>query len=286
MLTTTTPTTYDEQLRRLVAENPYPYFQNWWSMGERLLEFMSDAIYSAWDIYYPNEISFGGNLAAHIARYMKIVYGKPLRKDLITDFVTKKKLANIRSGEFDALSYGFFFSAYEMIAFKFSVEEAKAKRHQFTRHVGTIFYQAMSRELDLVLPEKLESEGDMLLLNIAIDHIGNFLITGGYLREHFAFRFDVTAEHESKHIVQTAASFLSNLREKGTGYALYEMGYPVILPSATYLFQSEFKTAQHHSSRIIEDLFEQVGYEAHETPNFNPTDHDPKLVVEFWEIHK
>ncbi|MEM8681700.1 MAG: hypothetical protein AAGF97_20315, partial [Planctomycetota bacterium] len=66
-------------------------------------------------------------------------------------------------------------------------------------------------------------------------------------------------------------------------YALYEMGYPVILPSAVYLYHTVGE-AQHHSSRTIEELFDRVGIEARETDDFDPIGYPSDRVVELWEI--
>ena len=63
------------------------------------------------------------------------------------------------------------------------------------------------------------------------------------------------------------------------------MGYPVILPSAVYLYQT-LGEAQHHSSRTIEELFARIGYVASETPDFDPTGYPSYRVVELWEIHR
>jgi hypothetical protein len=78
---------------------------------------------------------------------------------------------------------------------------------------------------------------------------------------------------------------LAHLHHNGLAYALYEMGYPIILPSAVYLYHTVGE-AQHHSSRTIEELFELIGYEARETDDFDPTGHPSDLVVELWEIRK
>ena len=67
------------------------------------------------------------------------------------------------------------------------------------------------------------------------------------------------------------------------GYALYEMGYPVILPSAVYLYNT-LGEAQHHSSRTIEELFGRVGFQARETDDFDPSGFPSDRVVELWEI--
>ena len=57
----------------------------------------------------------------------------------------------------------------------------------------------------------------------------------------------------------------------------------MILPSAIYLYNI-IGEAQHHSSRIIEELFSRVGYEARETDDFDPTDFPSDRVVELWEV--
>ena len=76
---------------------------------------------------------------------------------------------------------------------------------------------------------------------------------------------------------------MRRLQEDGVAYALYEMGYPVILPSAAYLFNTVGE-AQHHSSRIIEELFDRAGLHASETSDFDPTKYEANLVVELWEV--
>lgn len=273
----------------MVAENPpCPKFsfENWWPVGGIFLMFMSNAIWSAWQRCCPGDYDFGGKLAHHIETYLDIVYGQPFDGHLITDFITQRNLYDIRSGEFDALSYGLFLSAYEVIDSRFSPEEAKTKRHEFTQHVGKVFYEAMAFRLHLVLPKELDDNVDVEMLKNAIDQIGMFLLREGYLFDRFAFSLDVDTKYKSKPTVQSSKGFLTNLKSGGTGYALYEMGYPIILPSAIYLSRSRFKEAQHHSSRIIEEVFDRIGYEAHETPDFDPTEHNPGCVVEFWKISK
>ena len=61
------------------------------------------------------------------------------------------------------------------------------------------------------------------------------------------------------------------------------MGYPIILPSAVYLYNT-IGEAQHHSSRTIEELFARVGLTARETDDFDPTGFPSDRVVELWEI--
>ena len=61
------------------------------------------------------------------------------------------------------------------------------------------------------------------------------------------------------------------------------MGYPIILPSAVYLYHT-MGEAQHHSSRTIEELFDRIGYEARETDDFDPIGYPSDMVIELWEI--
>ena len=104
------------------------------------------------------------------------------------------------------------------------------------------------------------------------------------MRDHFDFLFTVNVPFKGRRIVQDESDFLSNL-VGGKAYALYEMGYPAILPSAVYLYQT-IGEAQHHSSRTIEELFALCDYQARETDDFDPTGHPSDHVVELWEIRK
>jgi len=83
--------------------------------------------------------------------------------------------------------------------------------------------------------------------------------------------------------VQTTKAFLKGLKQENMTYALYEMAYPVILPSAVYLYRT-FGEAQHHSSRIIEEFFDVAGLEARETEDFVPMGCPASHVVELWQI--
>ena len=155
-------------------------------------------------------------------------------------------------------------------------------RRDFTRRVGRRFFQQLASHLALELPGKLTNADDFKRLQQAIAQTGNFLLREGYLRHHFAFRFDVTASRGGNPIAQNEADFLPAL-SSGVAYALYEMGYPIILPSAVYLYQT-IGEAQHHSSRTIEELFARCGCAASETSDFDPTGYPSELVVELWEI--
>ena len=139
--------------------------------------------------------------------------------------------------------------------------------------------------LGLSLPPALEGESSFATLKAAIDDVGKFLLDQGYYRDHVAFRFDVTTEHQGRRIEQPESAFLETLEKEGVAHALFEMGYPVILPSAVYLFHS-LGEAQHHSSRTMEALFGRVGVGARETHDFDPIGYPSDMVVELWEISK
>jgi hypothetical protein len=105
------------------------------------------------------------------------------------------------------------------------------------------------------------------------------------LRDHFEFLFTLDIEHAGRRIVQAESEFVGNLKSKGVAYALYEMQYPVILPSAVYLYRM-IGEAQHHSSRTIEELFESIGCDARETDDFDPSHYPSDRVIELWEISR
>ncbi|MYA78223.1 MAG: hypothetical protein F4Y17_11895 [Gemmatimonadetes bacterium] len=90
-------------------------------------------------------------------------------------------------------------------------------------------------------------------------------------------------EQGDTRIIQHGDEVVSRLQSGRLAHALYEMGYPVILPSAVYLYHT-IGEAQHHSSRTIENLFGEVGYDARETDDFDPIGYPSELVVELWEI--
>ena len=272
-----------KSLAQAVAENPYAEFSPWWSMGQEFLAFMARAIGSEWRA----TTGPSGDLAAvqkDLAIYIELVYQRVARPTLAVDFIGGHALGTIQSGEFDALSYAFYKSTFERFAATVADGNAMTEaRHGFTQRVGRLFYQQLHEHLALTLPQQLQSETDFAQLQNAIGQVGNFLQVQGYLRDHFAFHFAVTLQHDGKQIMQQPADFIDRLRQKQVGYALYEMGYPVILPSAVYLYQT-MGEAQHHSSRTIEELFGRIGYVACETSDFDPTGYPSERVVELWEI--
>ena len=267
-----------------VSSHPYPEYQEWWPMGETLLALMADSILSQWQPLAPSENSVS-SIQETVDEYISLVYGRQARPGLAASFAAATDPGTVQSGEFDALSYAFFLSAFRNLASKFSDDELSRSRREFTERVGAHFFSHLSEHLALDLPRTLQGDADMALVKSAIHNVAVFLQKEGYLRSHFAFRFDVSTSHNGVRIDQEADDFLKALENNGTAYALYEMGHPVILPSAAYLYQMVGE-AQHHSSRTIEELFARVGCDAWETDDFDPTHYPASLVVELWQISR
>jgi hypothetical protein len=257
-------------LAQIVAQHPFSDFADWWPMGPTFLNFMAEAIGTEWQPVADGDLQV---VQGYVAEYMQTVYGRSAQPTLAEDFASKQ-VSQIQSGEFDALSYAFYRSAFEQIP--------QAKR-PFTQRVGKRFFTAVHDHLQLDLPNSLQTPAQFSQLQDNIQRVGQFLQDEGYLRDHFAFTFSVNLTYAGKTIQQTEDSFLEDLQANGVAYALYEMGYPVILPSAVYLYHT-IGEAQHHSSRTIEELFDRIGCEARETDDFDPTDFPADMVVELWEI--
>ncbi|MEZ4637019.1 MAG: hypothetical protein R2873_16520 [Caldilineaceae bacterium] len=271
-------------LSEIATERPYPDFADWWPMRADFLRFMSNAIVDGWRNVYgnPQPLTVVEGL---VAEYLSTVYGREMSGDLVASFAAGRDLASIRSGEFDALSYAFYRAAYTWIESHAGAAnlDAAAEKRRFAERVGASFYRQLHEHLRLDLPDSLRDDADFAQMHTAVDTVGRFLKEQGYLRDHFAFRFDVDVRHADRQITQSAAAALTDLRTRGVVYALYEMGYPVILPSAVYLYHS-MGEAQHHSSRTIQELFLRMGYAASETADFDPTGYPSDMVVELWEI--
>lgn len=269
-------------LAEAVYRQPYPDYQTWWQLGSRFMNAMADAIVPEWAVL--NSSGDPASVVSAVDEYTRLVYGRGSRPGLVDDFLDRRGLDDFFSGEFDALSYAFYRDAFAHLsphadAADSSLEQA---RRDFTRRVGRRFFRQMSAAVNLSLPDALVSEDDFARLQTAINQVGSFLLEEGYLRDHFAFRFDVSARRGQETITQPVADFLPALGD-GVAYALYEMGYPIILPSAVYLYQT-IGEAQHHSSRTIEELFSRCGCRASETDDFDPTGFPSEMVVELWEI--
>lgn len=271
-----------KRLADVVAAHPYPDYAAWWPMGADFLAMMADAIVGEW------RRVVGGQgdpavPAAYVAEYIRAVYGRAARPGLVDDFVGAAYLASIQSGEFDALSYGFFRAAFEALAEQVDAPALAGARRAFTQRVGRRFFAQLADHLALDLPAALRTDADVASVRAAIDTVGAFLVAQGYLRDHFAFTFDVDVAHAGRVIRQDGADLATRLHDDGLAFALYEMGYPAILPSAVYLYHT-MGEAQHHSSRTIEELFARAGCRASETDDFDPTGYPSDMVVELWEI--
>ena len=271
-------------LASIVAQHPYPDFQNWWPLGEPFLAMMADAILGHWRPLAPSPDDLAA-VQTTVDEYISLVYKREARPRLAANFAAAPDLNTVQSGEFDALSFAFFRSAYGSLASQYSGDELAIARREFAERVGAQFFAQLSDRLALNLPRALLSESDFTSVASAIDRIGRFLQEQGYLRSHFAFRFDVAATLAGAAIDQKHGDFLQALGNGGTAYALYEMGHPVILPSAVYLYRTAGE-AQHHSSRTIEELFGRVGCDAWETDDFDPSNYPSDLVVELWQIRR
>lgn len=273
-------------LEQVVAQNPFEDYQTWWQVGAKFIGFMSSAIVQAWHDL-PQNTGDLTTVKQYLDQYHQVVYKRSVTDNLLSDFVNIKSERAYYSGEFDALSYAFYRSAFELIENHSDsyANPVEVERRQLTQRIGARFFQQVYNDLQLVLPSSLADEIQFSQLNDNIQKVGNFLTEQGYLRDHFAFKFDVVTEHQGKNIKQETIQVLNTLKHTGTAHALYEMGYPIILPSAVYLYQT-MGEAQHHSSRTIEVLFKQVGYRAYEVDDFDPSEYPSELVVELWEIQK
>jgi hypothetical protein len=271
-------------LADIVKERPFPEFAQWWEMGENFIGFMSRAIVPQWRELVGPEGDLD-RVQGYAAKYLELVYERKTDPALVRTFLRRDASRPIASGEFDALSYAFYRSAFESLGGKYAGDEvalAKGKR-AFAIRVGKIFFTAIHDHLQLNLPTGLETPAQYARLQGNIDVVAEFLLEEGYLRDQCTFTFSVDAARGGVRIQQEPGDFLDNLHQKGVGYALYIMGYPAILPSAVYLYRM-YGEAQHHSSRTIEELFDRVGYQARETDDFNPSEFPSDRVVELWLV--
>jgi hypothetical protein len=274
-------TSAETSLTKAVQDHPYQDFYDWWPIGSELATFMAKAITETYAALPKTPSQAAAR--AYFQTYIQTVFARDARIEVFDALVSGASPA-VKSGEFDAFSYAFYRSAFEHIAacadaFETSVERT---RRLFTKDVGKAFFAQVDAFLGPDLPAKLETPADFAKLKKGIAQVGNFLSDQGYLRDHFAFHFEVDLSYQDKVIQQPESDVLDNLKQ-GNAYALYEMGYPVILPSAVYLYQT-LGEAQHHSSRTIEDLFERVGLAAREVDDFDPREYPSDMVVELWEI--
>lgn len=273
-------------LAEVVQQHPFEDYNDWWQMGSLFIGFMSDAIVSQWRAL-PHMSGDVAQVQHYTDVYHNLVFGKRTSKGLVARFMEGSQDRVYYSGEFDALSYAFYRSAFEQIAAHPEAYDhsVAVERRRFTARVGAAFFAKLDAELTLALPAHISDAASFVALQQKIDRVGAFLSEQGYLRDNFDFRFNVHVDYNGEQIDQTEGEFLAAMSRNKTGYALYEMGYPVILPSAVYLYKT-IGEAQHHSSRIIEELFKHVGYSAREVDDFDPTGYPSDSVIELWEIVK
>ena len=272
------------ELASVVAERPFWEFSPWWIMGHEFIQFMSTAIVSQWSELDGTSMGLE-KIQRYLDEYLRLVYDQVTHPGLLKNFIEQDFSSHFYSGEFDALSYAFYRSAFDTIAEKPIKDNSVIimERRKFTRNVGKVFFSSIQKYLQLDLPTALKTQQQFQRLQKNINLIGEFLIEQGYLKEQCEFTFSVDVAQTNQHILQKNDEFLKNLNNNGRGYALYIMGYPTIFPSAVYLYQM-FSEAQHHSSRTIEELFEKVGCTAHETDDFDPSNFPSDRVVELWKI--
>ena len=102
-------------LASIVAQHPYPDFQKWWPLGEPFLAMMADAILGQWRPLAPSSDDLAA-VQTTVDKYITLVYKREARPGLAANFAAATDLNTVQSGEFDALSYGFFRSAYGSLA--------------------------------------------------------------------------------------------------------------------------------------------------------------------------
>ena len=271
-------------LIQIAAEQPFPDYGDWWTMGQVFSGFISEAIVSEWSkLQHEQRFRCDKSITSQ-SIWLSYMANRP-EPLWWMNFVSKEFSRPIQSGEFDALSYSFFRSAFESI--EKQVDELgnppERERRLFTKRVGKVFFSQLRDYLSLDLPADLKDDENFERLEDCIAQVSEFLTTEGYLRDHCQFTFSLDVEYSGRKIIQTEGEFLENLKCTGLAHALYEMGYPAILPSAVYLYHT-FGEAQHHSSRTIEELFERIGCDARETEDFDPIDYPADNVIELWEI--
>ena len=175
-------------LQQIVQKQPFHDYREWWDMGQEFISFMADAIVSQW-LALPGKDEAANAVKTYVLEYIHMVYGRDSRSGLVDAFVNQDFSQGFRSGEFDALSYGFFRSAFERI--EVCKDEllypVSKERRRFTQRVGKAFFKSLKEHLGLNLPAGLKDQTDFAELKIAIQQIGGFLKEQGYLRDHFDF---------------------------------------------------------------------------------------------------
>ncbi|MYI99915.1 MAG: hypothetical protein F4104_09920, partial [Gemmatimonadetes bacterium] len=111
----------DKTLEQVVEERPFPEYAVWWPVGSAFTAFISDAIVSEWKALDPDSGALDPNSGAlnevreTTESYIRTVYDRPARQGLVEAFVHPDDGTALQSGEFDALSYAFYRSAFRHI---------------------------------------------------------------------------------------------------------------------------------------------------------------------------
>ena len=100
-------------LEHIFSEKPFPDYADWWQMGGLFTRFMSKAIVPEWRAlpYNPGHLH---QVQTFAEQYIRAVFGRKARETLVSGFCRQLPHPYL-SGEFDALSYAFFRSAFELM---------------------------------------------------------------------------------------------------------------------------------------------------------------------------
>ena len=148
-----------KELAQIVRQYPFPDYSQWWDIGPVFTAFMSEAIVSQW-IDLPHNDSDLGVIKRLVADYLHIVFSRQVEESLVDNFVNRSFSNPLRSGEFDAPSFAFFHSAFDLIQNHPDDYERPLdrERRRFTKKVGKDFFKLMRDYLGLALPANLNDE--------------------------------------------------------------------------------------------------------------------------------
>src|SRR5690606_13006913 len=135
-------------LAEAVAAHPLPEFAIWWPVKEVFVRCAARAVSEAWR-QLPGNSGKLSPVRALVSEYLEQVYQRPLTPGRVAA-CGARAADSLGSGEFDAISYGFFQSAFEKTQSK----------PEFAREVGQRFLRQVVSALDLVLPAGLGSDDE------------------------------------------------------------------------------------------------------------------------------
>jgi len=176
-----------KQLSRLVEEYPFPDFVEWWELGATFSALMAESVFSQWFALHKNDSEMRLTNEG-VVDYLKVVYGRKMRVSLVEDLVRQNFAVPLQSGEFDALSYAFYKSAFLFIgnSHKNDRYSSNRERYAFTKQVGEILFRNIAHYLDLHVPTNGINESSFSQLDACLRKIGIFLeklrICTGWLR--------------------------------------------------------------------------------------------------------